>query len=175
VKRHEVIDLITALKTLDPRGFVTIDNTIIQVWESVMNREPMIAGPDAMRTAYELVSQPDATFPTPGAFRAMVAETVSNLPSVGDARRQVERALRQNYPGMPAKYRPDDVVLKALRQIGGASMFRASQSEFDTARLWKEFDAAYRAIRDERVSPRDISTDPALPATHHKAIGEKAS
>ena len=157
MKRHEVIDLLTALKTLDPRGFVTIDTTIIQVWTAVLNREPALAAQDAMATAYELVAKPGATFPTPGDFRALVAETVSGLPSVADARRQVERALKENYPGMPAKYTPDALVLQALRSIGGAAVFRASQNEQQTANLWRQFDAAYRGLRDRAVNA------PALP------------
>lgn len=152
MNRPEVIDLLTALKTLDPRGFVTVDNTTIQVWHAVMNREPAIHARDAMQTAYELVAKPGASFPTPGDFRALVSETVSGLPSVADARRQVERALKENYPGMPAKYRPDPVVLQALRAIGGASVFRASQNEQQTANLWRNFEAAYRSARDRTVN-----------------------
>ena len=152
MNRPDVIDLLTALKTLDPRGFVTVDNTTIQVWHTVMSREPAIAAHDAMRTAYELVATPGAAFPTPGDFRALVHETVAGVPSVADARRQVERALRENYPGMPAKYTPDALVLAALRRIGGAAVFRAAQSEQTTAGLWRQFDAAYKGLRDERVT-----------------------
>jgi hypothetical protein len=172
VKAHEVIDLLTALKSLDPRGFVTVDDTTISVWTSVLNREPSVSAHDAMQAAYELVAQPDAVFPTPGQFRAMVAETVSGLPGVADARAQIERAMRENYPGMLAKYTPDALVLNAVRRIGGVTMFRNSRNEIETARLWKEFEAAYRSLRDAQVSPRQISTDPALPGV--RELGEPA-
>ena len=152
MERHESIALLGALKTLDPRGFVTIDDPTITVWLAVLNREPAISGPDAMRTAYELVATPGAAFPTPGDFRALVHETVAGVPSVADARRQVERALRENYPGMPAKFTPDALVLAALRRIGGAAVFRAAQSEQTTTALWRQFDAAYKGLRDERVT-----------------------
>jgi hypothetical protein len=154
------------------RGFVTIDDPMIDVWTSVLNREPAVTGTDAMRTAYELVAQPDATSLTPGQFRAMVAETVSGLPSVADARLQIERAMRENYPGMPPKYTPDALVLNAVRRIGGVTMFRNARSEIETARLWREFEAAYRSLRDAQVSPRHIGTDPALPGV--RELGEPA-
>ena len=73
MKAHEVVDLLTALKTLDPRGFVTVDNTTITVWHTVLNRDPEIAARDAMQTAYELVAKPGAAFPAPGDFRALVS------------------------------------------------------------------------------------------------------
>lgn len=156
--------LLSALKTLDPRGFVTIDDAAINVWHTVLNREPEIAGVDAMATAYQLVAKPGATFPTPGDFRALVAEIVAGVPSVADARRQVERLLRENYPGMPARYTSDRLVLQALKQIGGAAVFRSSQSEQQTAMYWRQFEAAYRGLRDAQV------TAPALTATDAPAL-----
>lgn len=170
MERHETISLLAALKTLDPRNFIAIDEPTIAVWHSVLNREPAIPAVDAMRTAYELVATPGATFPTPGDFRALVAETVSGLPSVADARAQVERALKENYPGMTARYTPDALVLRAVRSIGGVAVFRASQSEQETSRLWRAFETAYRTMRDEVVNR------PALPSPSEPALsGEVAS
>ena len=164
MNKRETMALLGALKVLDMRGFVIIDEPTINVWTAVLNREPGISGPDAMRTAYELVAKPDATFPTPGQFRAMVAELMSGLPTLADARRQIERAMRENYPGMPANYTPDAVVLRAVRQIGGVTMFRNAQSEHETARLWRAFESAYRDLRDEQVTTPSLTfrTDPAL-------------
>lgn len=166
MKRHEMVEVLSALKSLDPRGFVTIDDTTINIWTITMNRAPAVSLGDAIMTVQELVATPGATFPTPGDFRALVAETVSGVPSLADARRQVERTLKENYPGMPAKYTPDAIVLAALRQIGGAAVFRASQSEQQTNTLWRQFDAAYRRLRDEQV------TAPAFPDASTPALKE---
>lgn len=167
MKAHEVIDLLTALKTLDPRGFVTVDDTTIQVWSAVLNREPAIDAKAAMSTAYELVSRPGASFPTPGDFRAMVAEITAGVPSLAEARRQIERAMKENYPGHPPRYTPDPLVLAAVRQIGGVAVFRNSQSEQQTNTLWRNFEAAYRTLRDRQV------TQPAIGGGDNvKAIGK---
>jgi hypothetical protein len=164
VKAHETIDLLTALKTLDPRGFVVIDDTTIQVWGAVLNREPAIAAVDAMQTAYTLVATPGATFPTPGDFRALVGEITAGIPSLDEARRQIERAMRENYPGMPAVYTPDPLVLQAVRSIGGIAVFRNAQNEQQTSGLWRQFDAAYRQLRDRRVTAPVLSSREPAPA-----------
>lgn len=164
MKRADIIDLLTALKTLDMRGFVTIDDTTIQVWGAVLNREPAVDAKAAMQTAYELVARPGATFPTPGDFRAMVSEVTSGLPTVAEARAQIERAMKENYPGMPAKYSPDALVLTAVRQIGGVTMFRNAQSEYETSQLWKRFESAYRDLREKQVTPPAVTAGVSSPA-----------
>ena len=153
MNRNETMALLGALKVLDMRGFVTIDDPTIDVWHVVMNREPGISGRDAMRTAYELVSKPDATFPTPGQFRAMVAETVDGVPTLAEARAQLQKALNVNYPGQPPTYSPAPIVKEAIQRMGGTYRFRTSESKRETDNLWRSFDEAYRAVRDEHVSP----------------------
>lgn len=152
MNRADVIALLGMLKTLDARGFVVIDDATIEAWRYAMNHAPAVSAADAMRTAQALIVRPGVTFPTPGDFRVLVAETIAGVPSVAEARAQVERALRENYPGMPARYTPDPVVLDAVRSIGGVAVFRASQSEQETGRHWRAFEAAYRTARDARVN-----------------------
>ena len=164
MNKRETLALLGALKALDMRGFVVIDEPMIDVWTAVMNREPAITGQAAMQTAYELVARPGATFPTPGDFRAMVSEVTSGLPTVAEARAQIERAMKENYPGMPAKYAPDALVLTAVRQIGGVTMFRNAQSEYETSQLWKRFESAYRDLREKQVTPPAVTAGASSPA-----------
>jgi hypothetical protein len=159
MNRNETQQLLTALKSLDPGGFVTVDNSTIDVWTAVLNREPVIPGGAAMMTAFDVVARPNQRFPTPGDFRVMVAEVVCGIPSVEDARRQIERSMRENYPGHPVKYTPDQLVLEAARSIGGTYMFRNAQSERETADLWRRFATVYDLMRAERLELADIAAE----------------
>lgn len=159
MNRQETQQLLTALKSLDPGGFVTVDNAMIDVWTAVLNRDPPIPGGAAMMTAFDVVARPNQRFPTPGDFRVMVAEVVCKVPSVEDARRQIERSLRENYPGHPVKYTPDRLVLDAAREIGGTYMFRNAQSERETADLWRRFRSVYDLMRAERLEVVDIAAE----------------
>lgn len=153
MRKHEVRQVLGALKALDMRGYVTIDEPMVDIWTTVLNQAPAVQAHDAMATVVELVSRPQAVFPKPGEFRALVAERAAGVPSVADAREQVTRALRENYPGMPPRFTPDPLVRRALKQIGGPAVFRASQSEQKTDELWRAFDAAYRRERDAVATP----------------------
>lgn len=156
MNREETMQLLAALKTLDPQGWVTIDNTTIDVWVAAMNREPAIPAGAAMATALEITSRGGEKFPAPGDFRGMVAEVICGIPTADEARRQIERSMRLNYPGMPARYTPDRIVLDAVRQIGGVHVFRVSQSERETEALWRQFRTAYGDLRAERLDALDI-------------------
>ncbi len=153
----ETMQLLAALKTLDPKGWVTIDNTTISVWTAVLNQPPGIPAAAAMHAAAHYAARPEADFPKPGQFRGIVAEIVCGLPSVDEAGRQIVKSMKLNYPGMPAKYTPDRIVLDAVRQIGGIHVFRVSQSERETADLWRQFRTKYTAIRAEQLEDLDIT------------------
>ena len=157
MNRNETIQLLAALKSLDPGGFVTVDNAMIDVWTAVLNRDPPIPGGAAMMTANDVIARPNQRFPTPGDFRVMVAEVVCGIPSVEDARRQIERSIKANYPGHPVKYTPDRLVLEAAREIGGTFMFRNAQSEREIADLWRRFRTVYDLMRAERLDAADIA------------------
>jgi len=159
MNRNETIQLLTALKSLDPGGFVTVDNSTIDIWTAVLNRDPAIPGGAAMMTAFDVVARPNQRFPTPGDFRVMVAEVVCKIPSREEARRQIERSLRMNYPGHPVKYTPDRLVLDAVKDIGGTFMFRNAQSERETADLWRRFGTVYDLMRAEQLEVADIAAD----------------
>lgn len=151
--------LLAALKALDPQGWVTVDTAMIAVWSAAMNQEPVIPAEAAMHTARQITARPGQKFPTPGDFRGLVAEVVCGVPSAEDARKQIERSMRENYPGMPAKYTPDRLVLDAIREIGGIHVFRVAQSEIETATLWRRFVAKYDAMRRDRLESADIAGD----------------
>lgn len=177
MNRNETQQLLTALKSLDPGGFVTIDNSTIDVWTAVLNREPAIPGGAAMMTAFDVIARPNQRFPTPGDFRVMVAEVVCGIPSVEDARRQIERAMRENYPGHPVKYTPDRLVLDAARDIGGTFMFRNAQSDRELTDLWRRFRTIYDLMRSERLELADIAGEYAAlqsgKASNLTALSEK--
>lgn len=155
----QTIAILSALKTLDPQGWVTVDDMTIGVWTAAMNREPSIPFEAARYTVAEIVSRPGQKFPTPGDFRGLVAEVVCKLPSTEEARKQIERSMKLNYPGMPAKYTPDRIVLDAVREIGGIHVFRVAQSEHETATLWRRFTAKYEDIRAERLDTIDYAAE----------------
>ena len=155
--QREIAALLAVLKTLDPQGWVTVDDTTIDVWTAAMTREPVIPAEAALLTAREIVSRPGQKFPTPGDFRALVAEIVCKLPSVDDAKKQIERSMRENYPGMPARYTPDRIVLDAVRDIGGIHVFRVAQSEQETAALWRRFTTRYTELRADRLDTIDYA------------------
>lgn len=159
MNRNETIQLLTALKSLDPGGFVTVDNSTIDVWTAVLNRDPAIPGGAAMMTAFDVIARPNQRFPTPGDFRVMVAEVVCGIPGVEDARRQIERAMRENYPGHPVKYTPDRLVLDAAKEIGGTYMFRNAQSDRELTDLWRRFRTVYDLMRAERLELVDIGAE----------------
>lgn len=159
MNRNETMQLLAALKTLDARGFVTIDDATIDVWTAVLNRDPAIPAGAAMQTAFEIAGRPSQPFPAPGDFRALVAEVVCRVPSVDSARKQIERSMKLNYPGMPPKYTPDQIVIDAVREIGGIHVFRVAQSERETVDLWRRFTAKYQDIRAERLEFVDVAAE----------------
>ena len=159
MNRNETLQLLGALKALDPQGWVTVDDTLIQVWTAALSKAPAIPSGAAMATALEITSRPNEKFPTPGDFRSRVAEVVCKIPSPEDARRQIELSMKRNYPGMPATYTPDRIVLDAVREIGGVHVFRVSQSDHDTRDLWRRFVAKYQELRADRIAEADIAGD----------------
>ena len=157
MNRAETLQLLAALKTIDPQGWSTIDESTIAVWMSVMNREPVIPAAAAMHTVFEIAARPGQKIPAPGDFRALVAEVVCNVPSVDEAKKQIVRSMRENYPGMPANYTPDRIVLDAVRDIGGIHVFRVAQSEQETAALWRRFTTRYTELRADRLDTIDYA------------------
>ncbi len=159
MNKVETLQLLAALKTIDPQGWSTVDDATIAVWMSVMNREPAIPAAAAMYTVHEIAARPGQKIPAPGDFRALVAEVVCKLPSVDDAKKQIERSMKLNYPGMPATYTPDQIVLDAVRDIGGIHVFRVAQSDQETASLWRRFTTRYTELRAERLDTIDYAAE----------------
>lgn len=159
MNKSETLQLLAALKELDTQNWGTIGDATIAVWMSVMNREPAIPAEAAMLTVYEIAARPGQKIPAPGDFRALVAEVVCKLPSIDEAKKQIVRSMRENYPGMPAKYTPDRIVLDAVRDIGGIHVFRVAQSEQETAQLWRRFTTRYTELRAERLDTIDYAAE----------------
>ncbi len=155
MNRNETISLLTALKMLDRQDRVTLDDVTIDLWSSLLHDIPAAAGMDAVKR-WMLTSK---WFPAPVEIRDLVFAHVCGLPTVETARRQIEQAMRQNYPGMPAKYTPDRIVLEAAREVGGVYVFRVAQSERETADLWRRFVTTYESMRRERAQMIDVAAE----------------
>lgn len=155
MNRNETMTMLGVLKMLDRQNRVTLDDITIDIWASLLDDIPAPAAMEAvkhyMRTA--------KWFPAPSEIRDLVYQRVCGIPTEEEARKQIERSMRENYPGMPAKYTPDQIVLDAVREIGGVHVFRVSQSERETADLWKRFTAKYQDIRAERMETTNIAAE----------------
>ncbi len=159
MNRSETLQLLAAMKALDPQGWSTIDDATIGVWMAVLNRQPAIPAAAAMYTVHEIAARPGQKIPAPGDFRVLVAEVVCKLPSADEAKKQIVRSMRENYPGMPPKFTPDRIVLDAVRDIGGIHVFRVAQSEQETAALWRRFATRYDELRRERLDTIDYAAE----------------
>lgn len=162
-------DETTALLAYLKAAFSTFEVTdaVIRVWQVSMNRPTPIPFAAAEFAVMEYI--PVATWPPkPVDIRAIVEEKVCGLPSVDAAWRQVERSMRENYPGHPVRYTPDPLVLDAARVIGGIHMLRNAPSDRDYERLRERFRFAYEELRRARAEIADIDA-----AWHALSAGER--
>ncbi len=120
---------------------------LVEMWMLALDDVPM---PAAM-VAYRYWIRNRKWFPKPMEFREIIEEKVCGLPSVDAAWAQLERSLRENYPGHPVKYTPDPLVLESARTIGGTYALRNAQSgrEFETLR--ERFRIVYAERRQEQA------------------------
>lgn len=176
MKESEIRKLVAVFTAAFPHYEVTPETYF--VWDLAMNEPTPIPFEAAMFAARKYI--PVAKwFPKPVEIRDIVAEHVCGIPSTTDAWQQVERSMKQNYPGMPVKYTPDALVLEAAREIGGIHTIRNAKDEWEFSDLRKRFATRYEAMRRDRVQVVDIAErwtalQPTAP-DNLRSIGERAS
>jgi hypothetical protein len=143
----------------------------VEYWHLAMDDIPF----EAAMVAYRLWIRRKKWMPKPSEIRDLVDEHVFGIPSPETARVQVERSLKENYPGQPLKYEPDPLVIEALRTVGGTHVFRNAQSGRETESLWQRFAFVYAELRAERLEAIDYAGEYAQLASgtsgHIRALG----
>lgn len=128
----------------------------VEYWHLAMDDIPY----EAAMVAYRLWIRRKKWMPKPSEMRDLVDEHVFGIPTDESARAQVERSLKENKgPGHPVTYEPDAIVVKALREAGGSSVFRNAQSGRETESLWQRFAFVYGELRSERLATIDYATE----------------
>jgi hypothetical protein len=122
---------------------------------------------------HELISLMDKTAAGPDAVAEVAwAEVLREVRRVGYQRNPVFRNGQFHDPPKPVFSSP--LIAETVESVGWKLICHSDEPE----EVRKQFIFSFRAMRQrqtERVERGDISTDPALPATHHKAIGERTA
>lgn len=170
MNKSETAKLLALLKEHADHKDVT--PATVEYWHLAMDDIPF---PAAM-AAYRLWIRSKKWMPKPSEIRDLVDEHVYGIPTAETARAQVERSLKENKgPGHPVAYTPDEIVVKALREAGGSSVFRNAQSGRELESLWQRFAFVYGELRSERLATIDYAAEYAQLASgerpHIQALG----
>jgi hypothetical protein len=169
MKESEVAKIVAILKSHADHQATQRD--LVALWSMAMDDMPYAAVEVAVRHWIKH----HKWFPKPSEIRDLVDEHVFGIPSPETARVQVERSLKENYPGQPLKYEPDPLVIEALRTVGGTHVFRNAQSGRETESLWQRFAFVYAELRAERLEAIDYAGEYAQLASgdrqHIRALG----
>jgi hypothetical protein len=128
---------------------------LVDMWTIALEDMPA----EAMMVAYKHWIKTHKWFPKPVELIGIANEKVFGIPSPETARVQVERSLKENYPGHPVKYEPDPLVIEALRTIGGTHVLRNAQSGRELDMLWQRFAFVYTELRAERLDTIDYAAE----------------
>ena len=168
--KSEVAKLIAMLKV--HADHQANDATLVEVWHMALDDMPA----EAMTVAFRHWVRSHKWFPKPVELRELANEKVFGIPSAETARAQVERSLKENYPGHPVKYEPDPLVIDALRTVGGTHVFRNAQSHRETESLWQRFTFVYDELRRDRLDTIDYAAEYAVLAAgegrHIHSLGD---
>jgi hypothetical protein len=129
------------------------DARLVEMWAIAFDDLPAAV----MEPVYKWWIKHKKWFPKPSEIFDVAHELVYGIPSPEEARVQVERSLKENYPGQPLKYEPDPLVIEALRTVGGTHVFRNAQSGRETESLWQRFAFVYAELRAERLEAIDYA------------------
>ncbi len=154
MNKSETAKLLALLKEHADHKDVT--PATVEYWHLAMDDIPY----EAAMVAYRLWIRRKKWMPKPSEMRDLVDEHVFGIPTAESARAQVERSLKENKgPGHPVTYTPDAIVVKALRETGGSSVFRNAQSGRELESLWQRFAFVYGELRAERLDTIDYAAE----------------